>query len=143
MRLLLMGCSQAKVGTCGRLPAFQRYDGPAYRVFRKFLRDDPDAEPPLNLYILSAKYGLISGDILIPDYDLRMTKERAEQLKPAVKKSLALILSLYHYDEIFVGMGKLYRDVLVDLLPSDVRVVAPEGGIGEKSSALYHWLRGT
>ena len=86
---------------------------------------------------------MISGDILIPDYDLRMTADRAEQLKPAVEKSLSLILSLYHYDEIFVGMGKLYRDVLVDLLPSDVRVVAPEGGIGEKSSALYHWLRGT
>ena len=141
MRLLLLGCSQAKVGTCGRLPAFQRYDGPAYRVFRKFLRDCPDAVPPINLYILSAKYGLISGDILIPDYDLRMTKERAEQLKPAVKKSLSLILSLYHYDEIFVGMGKLYREVVTDLLPPDSRVVVAEGGIGEKSAALYRWLR--
>ena len=141
MRLVLLGCSQAKVGTCGRLPAFQRYDGPAYRVFRKFLRDWTDAVPPMNLYILSAQYGLISGDILIPDYDRQMTPDRAEQLKPAVKKSLSLVLSLHQYDEIFVGMGKLYRDVLLDSLPSDSHVVVAEGRIGEKSSALYQWLR--
>ena len=71
MRLLLLGCSERKAEKRGRLPAFQRYDGPAYRVFRKFLRDSRGAGPPMNLYILSAKYGLISGDILIPDYDLQ------------------------------------------------------------------------
>ena len=141
MRLLMLGCSERKVGTCGRLPAFQRYDGPAYRVFRKFLRDCPDAGPPMNLYILSAKYGLISGDILIPDYDLRMTPERAEQLKPAVQKSLDLVLGLHWYDEIFIAMGKVYRAALMDSMPSDSRVVVAEGGIGEKSAALYRWLR--
>ena len=140
MRLLLLGCSQKKVAKCGRLPAFQRYDGPAYRVFRKFLRDDPDAGPPLNLYILSAKYGLISGDILIPDYDLQMTTERAEQLRSAAQRSLALILSLHSYDEIFVVMGKVYREVISELLP-DIPVTFAEGGIGEKSAALYRWLR--
>ena len=33
MRLLMLGCSERKVEERGRLPAFQRYDGPAYRVF--------------------------------------------------------------------------------------------------------------
>ena len=141
MRLLLLGCSQSKVRTCGRLPAFQRYDGPAYRVFRKFLREHPDADLPVDLYILSAQYGLISGDILIPDYDLRMTAERAAKLKPAVKRSLDLILSLHSYDEIFVAMGKVYREALMDLLPSGPRVVVADGKIGEKSAALYRWLR--
>ena len=141
MRLLMLGCSERKVEVRGRLPAFQRYDGPAYRVFRKFLRDCPDAEPPLNLYVLSAQYGLISGDVLIPDYDLRMTASRAAELKPTVQRSLALILSIRQYDEIFVGMGKLYREVVMDFLPSDVRVVVAEGGIGEKSAALHRWLR--
>ena len=114
MRLLMLGCSERKVGTCGRLPAFQRYDGPAYRVYRKFLRDDSDADSSVDLYVLSAKYGLISGDILIPDYDLRMTQERAAQLKPAVKRSLALIFTLHRYDEIFVSMGKVYREVIAE-----------------------------
>ena len=84
---------------------------------------------------------MISGDILIPDYDLRMTPERAEQLRPAVKRSLALVFSLHRYDEIFVAMGKMYRDVVTDLMPPDARVVVAEGGIGEKSAALYRWLR--
>ena len=141
MRLLLLGCSETKVGTCGRLPAFQRYDGPVYRVYRKYLRDDRDADSAVNLYVLSAKYGLISGDILIPDYDLQMTPERAEFLKPAVEKSLALVLSLHRYDEIFVSMGKPYRNLVLDLMVLDPRVFIAEGGIGEKSSALYHWLR--
>ena len=141
MRLLMLGCSQAKVGTCGRLPAFQRYDGPAYRVYRKFLRDDRDADSSVDLYILSAKYGLISGDILIPDYDLRMTPERAAQLKPAVKRSLDLVFNLHRYDEIFVSMGKVYREVIAELLPVDLPVTFAEGRIGEKSAALYRWLR--
>ena len=141
MRMLLLGCSDRKVPERGRLPAFQRYDGPAYRVYRKYLRDDRDADSSVDLYILSAKYGLISGDILIPDYDLRMTPERAEQLKPAVKRSLDLVFALHRYDEIFVVMGKVYRDALMDFLPSDGRVVVAEGRIGERSSALYHWLR--
>ena len=141
MRLLMLGCSERKVGTCGRLPAFQRYDGPAYRVYRKFLRDDRDADSAVDLYILSAKYGLISGDILIPDYDRQMTPERAEQLKPAVERSLDLVFTLHRYDEIFVAMGKVYRDALMDFLPSDGRVIVAEGRIGEKSSALYPWLR--
>ena len=141
MRLLLLGCSDTKVKKSGRMPAFQRYDGPAYRVFRKFLRDCPDAVSPMNLYILSAQYGLISGDILIPDYDLRMTADRAAQLKPAVQRSLSLVLSLDRYDEIFVVMGRLYREVVMDLMPSGVVFGVAEGGIGEKSSALYQWLR--
>ena len=111
-------------------------------MFRKFLRDDPDAGPPLNLYILSAKYGLISGDILIPDYDLRMTSERAAKLKPAVERRLDLIFDCLHrYDEIFVAMGKVYREALMDFMPSDGRVVVADGKIGEKSAALYRWLR--
>ena len=142
MRLLMLGCSQSKLRTCGRLPASQRYDGPAYQVFRKFLREHPDVDSPaVNLYILSAKYGLISGDILIPDYDLRMTAERAAKLKVSVQKSLALVLSLHQYDEIFIAMGKVYREALMDLLPSGPRVVVADGKIGEKSAALYRWLR--
>ena len=39
MRLLLLGCSQKKHPRLSTMPAFQRYEGPAYRVFRRFLRE--------------------------------------------------------------------------------------------------------
>ena len=140
----MLGCSERKVGTCGRLPAFQRYDGPAYRVYRKFLREHPDAEPPANLYILSAKYGLISGDILIPDYDLRMTPGACGTVEACGQREVStLVFSLHRYDEIFVAMGKVYRDVIDGFAARRTMpaLLVAEGRIGEKSAALYRWLR--
>ena len=59
-RLLILSCSQRKAPAKGRLPAIDRYDGPAFRVLRKYLREGP-AEVPTVL-ILSAKYGLIESE---------------------------------------------------------------------------------
>ena len=139
MRLLLLGCSQKKHPRLSTMPAFQRYDGPAYRVFRKFIRDHCPEE--IDLYILSTAHGIISGDLLIGDYDQKLTPERAAQLKPYIREGLTQILARERYDEIFVGMGKDYRELIADLIPSDQPVTFAEGGIGEKSSALYQWLR--
>ena len=139
MRLLLLGCSQKKHPRRGTMPAFLRYEGPAYRVFRKFLREH--SAEGLDLFILSAAHGLISGDLLIADYDNRLTQERAAQLKPYIREGLTQILARERYDEIFIGMGKDYRELIADLIPSDQPVTFAEGGIGEKSSALYQWLR--
>ena len=63
------------------------------------------------------------------------------QLKPQVQEDLTSILACERYDEIFVVMGKDYRELIADLIPSDQPVTFAEGGIGEKSSALYQWLR--
>lgn len=38
-RCLLLSCSQAKISTPDLLPAIRRYDGPAFRVLRKFLAE--------------------------------------------------------------------------------------------------------
>src|SRR5947209_3928068 len=56
--LLLLACSKRKLHTAGLLPAFQRYDGGAFRIVKRALREGHE---PLNLaiLILSAKYGLI------------------------------------------------------------------------------------
>ena len=104
MRLLLLGCSQKKHPRLSTMPAFQRYEGPAYRVFRRFLREH--SAEGLDLFILSAAHGLIPGDLLIADYDHKLTSERAMQLKPQVQEDLTSILACERYDEIFVVMGK-------------------------------------
>ena len=73
MRLLLLGCSQKKHPRLSTMPAFQCYEGPAYRVFRKFIRYHcPEG---IDLYILSAAHGIISGDLLIGDYDRRLSPQ--------------------------------------------------------------------
>jgi hypothetical protein len=65
-RLLILSCSQRKRPDAILLPALERYDGPMFRVLRKFLRENPSKELHPDVYILSAQFGLISADQLIP-----------------------------------------------------------------------------
>ncbi len=70
--ILLLPCSRAKRHDAGDLPAFERYDGPLFRVLRKKAREEdrwPQIPPGLELLILSARYGLIYAATMIPDYD--------------------------------------------------------------------------
>ncbi len=78
--LLIMACSQQKRSESHLLPALERYDGPPFRVLRRFLREHHSA--PLDIHILSAKFGLIPGSQLIPNYDHRITPLRAQELRP-------------------------------------------------------------
>jgi hypothetical protein len=59
-RLLILSCSQRKAPWEGDLPALDRYDGPAFRVLRKYLRTHSDDS--LAILILSAKFGLIEAE---------------------------------------------------------------------------------
>src|SRR4051794_25280888 len=74
-RLLIIACSDRKYADDRLLPATQRYDGPAFRVLRRYLREQPP-EPPA-IRVLSAEFGLIDDTTLIPRYDRGMTLERA------------------------------------------------------------------
>ena len=56
-RLLIMACSARKRATEDLLPAIDRYDGPAFRVLRKYLSHAE--RPGLTVMILSAKYCLL------------------------------------------------------------------------------------
>ena len=60
-RLLILSCSQRKRETQEPLPAIERYNGPLFFVLRRFLRECPRQARQLDVYILSAAYGLIPG----------------------------------------------------------------------------------
>ena len=142
-RLLILSCSQRKHSTRGLLPALQRYDGPAYRVMNKFMRVHPSEARSLDVYILSAKFGLIPADKTIPNYDRRMTPQRAKELQPHTLPKLKQILSGKRYDELFVSMGKAYRQVLVGdelLIPPNLKVMVSRGVMGRKLAELRNWL---
>ncbi len=141
-RLLIVACSQRKNPTEGKLPAIDRYDGPVFRVLRKYLREKAGDAP--SVLILSAKYGLIAADRLIPDYDCRLSKTEAEKLQPQVLETARQTLRSHNIQAVGICAGKDYRAALVglgDLVPDGVRVDLIEGGQGPRLTALRRWLR--
>ena len=143
LRLLILSCSQRKRSTQGLLPALERYDGPAYRVLNKFLRVHPSESKSLDVYILSAEFGLIPFNELIPNYDRRMTSQRVKELQQPTLSELKQILDSKQYECLFLSLGKDYLRVLTDyesLIPSNLNVVVSTGSIGYKLAELRNWL---
>ena len=146
-RCLILSCSQKKVENSGKLPAIQRYDGPPFRVLRKFLTDANSTAPhnAVDVFILSAEFALIDGDEPIPYYDRRMTPRRAEELYADVLKTFKSRIVSKNYSELFLSMGKTYLlalDGFETLLSSETKVIISNGGNGQKLADLKAWLNG-
>jgi hypothetical protein len=141
-RLLIVACSERKNPAKEKLPAIDRYDGPVFRVLRKYLRERP--EDALTVLVLSAKYGLIAADREIADYDCRLSAESAERLRPQVLKVASRVLSSCQWQGIGICAGKDYRVALAgfgNFVPDGLRVDFIEGRQGPRLTALRRWLR--
>ena len=120
-RCLVLSCSQAKRGDAGLLPAIERYDGPTFRVVRKFMREAPSELQDVDVFVLSAKYGLIAADKPVADYDQRMTAARARELRDRVLTAFQGRIAQAGFSEVFLSLGRDYRNGLNGceaLLPS-------------------------
>lgn len=143
LRLLILSCSQRKHSTPDLLPALERYDGPAFRVMNKFMRMCSSQVQLPDIYILSAKFGLISADKPIPHYDHRMTPQRIKDLQQPTLSELRQILNGKQYQEFFISMGKDYLRVLdgyKSLASTDLDVTVSQGSMGRKLAELRNWL---
>lgn len=138
--MLLISCSQRKRQDLGFMPAIDRYDGPAFRVLRRYLRETKD--PTLLVHVLSAEFGVISSRKSIPNYDRRMTAERARKMQKQNSQMLELIVRNQPFRELFICASTLYQQsfdgsILERRLP--VRYAAR--GQGPKLASLHRWLR--
>lgn len=144
-RTLVMACSATKLASPGPLEAFRRYDGPAYRVLRKhcggqLAQDRQLAEGArLQVYILSAKYGLISSRADIDHYDLQMSPARSRVLIGWSAHAEQFQELLRQEGELFVVAGAAYRSVL-DAWACGKSYRYAIGGIGEQLGQLKRWL---
>lgn len=141
-RLLILACSHRKVPAKGKLRAIDRYDGPAFRVLRKYLRETPDGS--LAVLILSAKYGLIDCERAIPWYDQRLSGASAARLQPQVLATAKRVLRSHDWRAVGLCAGKEYRSVLgglAELVPAGTRLDLLAGGQGKRLAALRDWLR--
>jgi hypothetical protein len=142
-RLLILACSKRKRQADSPLPAVERYDGPAFRVLRKYRREQDTQEP--HTLIVSGRYGLIPEDREIPSYDERLTGEEAEQMRPEVLRSLAEVGSDQGpFEDGLICAGGTYLDAVGN--PEDVLEETPlrlaNGSMGRQIALLHDWLHG-
>ncbi len=141
-RLLILSCSQRKHTSEDLLPAIDRYNGPLFFVLRRFLRGCPREAKQLDVYILSAAYGLIASDLPILFYDQKMNISRVCELQTQVKTTFSNILQ-NNYASICFVLGKTYLKAfegLHNLIPNLTQPIVVCGPIGKKQTQLKKWL---
>jgi hypothetical protein len=141
--LLLLCCSERKRTDPDPLPALERYDGPAFRVVRRWAALAP--RQSRDIRILSAEFGLIAADQRIPYYDQRMTVERATSLRSQIRTQLKRIFDTAQYAELFIYAGARYLmalDSYQEVVPKSTVVRVASGSIGGKLAQLHDWLYG-
>ncbi|MCS6923799.1 MAG: hypothetical protein NZM10_05415 [Fimbriimonadales bacterium] len=146
-RLLLIACSARKRVDAGLLPAMERYDGIFYRVVRRWQQHaSPELRRRTDILILSAEFGLLEASTPIPYYDRKMDSARARFLQPRVVDALRKRMVGGGYGEIFLAVGRLYRNALEPLeswVPPEATLLSVSGGIGKQAQQLRDWLQAT
>lgn len=141
--LLVLGCSQKKDTSPYSMKSLDRYDGVNFKVLKKMQRERtlPDN---MDIVIISAKYGFLKADTPIDNYDMRMTPQRAQELRPSIIENMKLLISEKKYEEIFINLGKDYLPAIEGL--EDIvtcPLVYARGRIGEKMRDMKKWIKRT
>lgn len=138
---VIIPCSKTK--RSGRMKARDKYRG---RIFPYVLQMQKDFG--FDLYIYSAKYGIISENEIISDYELTFKTMSKEQVKKQVKhlQTEKRVHQLSKkYDKVIISVGKDYEEglksydnvTLIQREPSHNR----KGGILAPATALYDFLK--
>lgn len=145
-KILIMACSERKTRAVPAIPAYLRYDGPAWRLLRRSIARLDEARAPGPQYpftgVLSAEHGFIIEAQPIPRYDRRLDAARAAEILGDARELEKLREIVGHGRVVFLGGGKLYRDTTRAALArigfrGEIRApVAPRG-----SGDLLHALR--
>ena len=144
MRGLILSCSDRKSADPNPRPALERYDGPVFRIVRRYLRDHPGAlGHSLEVAIISAQYGLIWPETELPPYDRRMTRTRAQELQREIVPTMRDWAASHAQGEIFMMLGKNYQPAVQPIhswLPIHAKLIVSVGGSGKQQSQLARWL---
>jgi cytoplasmic iron level regulating protein YaaA (DUF328/UPF0246 family) len=140
-RLLLVSCSNRKHSATVPVLAWDLYDGVAFRLIKAAQREQrwPD---DIDIWILSAEYGVISPQTSILPYNRKMTIKRALELQPEMRQTLDKITKNNNYSEIFIFAGYEYLISLEPINkcnPHKDHIRVAKGRIGEKLKSLKEW----
>lgn len=143
-RLLILKCSARKRGEAEPIPAIERYDGPLWQVLRSFRRTQPLFAADLDVYVLSAAFGLIPASQPIPPYDQTMAPERADELRPVVLERFRALVDNGCRD-LCLGLSQRYLRAMrgwETVVPPGMAVTLTDGPMGTKLGQLRAWLEG-
>lgn len=139
--LVILSCSQRKAEADGLLPAIDRYDGNQFRVYRKARRENrcPDS---VTVCIVSAEFGLLTGADCIPNYDRRMTPDRAESLQQDVTRKLNDVVAAAGPSSVFIDLGADYLPAVssLDSILEGCKVTKAVGRRGQRQRQFREWL---
>ena len=107
-KLLIVSCSADKCPDPGDMEAFDRYTGDMFKSIKK----QGIPEENVDLAIMSAKYGLIRRDTKIPNYNVKMNKEIANNLLNDPTQVARIKNTIEGYDEVVVEGSNLYKGVI-------------------------------
>lgn len=149
--LLVLGCGLKKSDNPGdaRRTPFELYAGPVIGTFRNwFLNEASEGQADsLDVYVLSARFGLVSMWHPIPPYDFQLDSSRAAILAEGVAAQMENLATSngVHYTKALLAMGKLYRQVITPSLetyfPDTALTVANRLHDSYGQKTMLHWLR--
>jgi hypothetical protein len=142
MRLLILQCSSSKRGSAEPIPAIERYDGPLWRVLRAYRREQGLWGKDLEVFGLSAEYGLIPAEQAILMYERTMDTDRASELRPNVLSEFGALMDR-GYDQLCLGVSQRYLHALEgweELVPPKTSVTVTDGTEAIKLGQLRAWL---
>lgn len=145
LRVLILGCSRQQAPDPAPLAALARYNGPSFRVLRRYLGGRQPAALALTVFVLSAEHGLIPADLPILPYNRTMTAQRARELRPQVARQIAAHIPQVTPSDLLIGCTQAYRPAvtgLVEQLPDGSTVRMAPARPGERLACLHDWLHG-
>jgi len=132
--LVLTSCSAKKKKISKPIKARYLYEGVFFKKVKKFATQNN-----FDLRIISAKYGLISPEILIDYYDIKIKNNNdIENLKKKVIPELKKIIN--NYDKILLLMGEDYKKVVEPLSNERFIYFFDKKGLGGYKSLINSLL---
>jgi len=95
------------------------------------------------IQILSARYGLLEIDQMIPSYNSKMTVKHAESLQAEVSSRLKALVEHSCCQEVFIYASQVYLAALGNYsfyLPPNTSIVTLASTPGYKLAELHRWL---
>ena len=127
--LVVVPCGRSKIWS--KFPqrkairADEAYIGPPFKVNRAFAQKIAD-----RWVILSAKYGLIKPDFVIPkNYDVSFNKPATAPISLSKLRAQANKKGLVDYDVVIALGGKNYIEIVKNVFMGSARVIAPTRGL--------------